>query len=101
MNYDHAISAAGIEASENTELTMDQAMSFLREATITDVDVSPDFDGAVLRRHRLAASRRSVRHWAPSIVAALMAALAVLTFVQLVAVPSTTVTEPPANAVGR
>lgn len=68
---------------------MDQAMGALRMAAVEEVEVSADFDAAVLRRHRLAASHRKFSHWVPGILAATLAALALMTFLQLVAVPST------------
>lgn len=89
MNFEQTFTSTRVDAVDNPELSMELAMGALREAAIEDVDVSPDFDAAVLRRHRLAVSRRKFSHWLPGVGAALLAALALLTFLQLVAVPST------------
>lgn len=89
MNFEQTFASSRVDTIDNPELTMEQALGALREATIEDIDVSPDFEAAVLRRHRLAVSRRKFSHWVSGVGAALLAALALLTFLQLVAVPST------------
>lgn len=66
---------------------MEEAMSALREVAIDDVEVSAGFDASVLRRHKLLQSRRTIKFWMPALVCAVVTALAVVTFLQLVAVP--------------
>lgn len=64
-----------------------QALDLLKAARYDEVEPTADFNGRVLRRHRVETRRRSFESWFPAVIGAITAAVGLVAMIQVVSGP--------------